>query len=380
MFFLNRVNASRPLDNPSRLRPRRLYFSCSLFTFVLSLLSQHLPAEGFPELEVQVSSGVISGLPVSWGSEQVLMLRSDGWLAQFPRNQVINHRLLDRNFQPAVSHEMAKTLLDEIGGSYQTAVAGPFLIVAPGDSIPVWSDRFLQLYNGFRSFCSTRQIPLREPSFLMPAIVFRTRGEFEQYAQRHDNSVSASTLGYYSLLSNRIVLYDLPNTEGASTFYSTASTLIHEATHQTAYNTGIHDRLSEQPLWVVEGLAMLFEAPGVYDSDRYPQREMRINKLRRNSFNHYFPNERSLAEVLPVIITDDKYFEHDPDRAYCLAWALTFYLSEKSVASYASLLRQVSSRGPGTVYPANERFHHFEQQFGNLNLLARDLQRFIKEL
>jgi hypothetical protein len=308
------------------------------------------------------------------------MLRNDGWLAQFPRNQVIQHRLLDRNFQPAVAHEMSKALLNEIGGSYQTAVAGPFLIVAPGNSIPLWSDRFLQLYNGFRSFCSTRQIPLREPSFLMPAIVFRTREEFEQYAQRYNNPVSPSTLGYYSLLSNRIVLYDLPNSDATSTFYSTASTLIHEATHQTAYNTGIHDRLSEQPLWVVEGLAMLFEAPGIYDSDRYPRREMRINKLRRDSFKHYFPDERSLTEVLPLLITDDKFFEHDPDRAYCLAWALTFYLSEKSVASYASLLRQVSSRGSGSVYPANERFQNFEQQFGDLNLLARDVQRFIKEL
>jgi hypothetical protein len=379
MNFLNRLNSCRPLSYLAGIQSIKLYFTC-LLTFVLSLVSQPISAEDFPELEVQVSSGVISGLPVSWGNDQVLMLRNDGWLAQFPRNQVIQHRLLDRNFQPAVAHEMSKSLLNEIGGSYQTAVAGPFLIVAPGNSIPLWSDRFLQLYNGFRSFCSTRQIPLREPSFLMPAIVFRTREEFEQYAQRYNNPVSPSTLGYYSLLSNRIVLYDLPNSDATSTFYSTASTLIHEATHQTAYNTGIHDRLSEQPLWVVEGLAMLFEAPGIYDSDRYPRREMRINKLRRDSFKHYFPDERSLTEVLPLLITDDKFFEHDPDRAYCLAWALTFYLSEKSVASYASLLRQVSSRGSGSVYPANERFQNFEQQFGDLNLLARDVQRFIKEL
>ena len=107
---------------------------------------------------------------------------------------------------------------------------------------------------------------------------------------------------------------------------------------------------------------------------------MRINKLRRDSFKHYFPNEDSLAEALPLLITDDKYFDRDPDRAYSLAWALTFYLSEKSVASYASLLRQTSSRGPGSVYPGNERFRDFEQQFGGINLLARDLQRYIKEL
>src|SRR5436190_8860041 len=47
---------------------------------------------------------------------------------------------------------------------------------------------------------------------------------------------------------------------------SLKDTMIHEATHQVAFNTGLHSRIGENPRWVVEGLATVFEAPGVRNS------------------------------------------------------------------------------------------------------------------
>lgn len=335
-------------------------------------------AQEFRELEVRTRVGLVKGLPISWANDQVLMLRSDGWLAEFPTREVLEHKLSDRYFRPAQAEEMVKMLQVELGNSYQSAVAGPFLIMAPGPSLPIWSERFLALYSGFQSYCNIRQIALRQPPFLMPAIVFRTRQEFEAYSQRHRHAITSSTLGYYSLVTNRIALYEFSATDNSSEFFSTASTLIHEATHQAAYNTGVHDRLAEQPLWTIEGLAMLFEAPGVYDSGRYHQPQQRINTTRLLGFRQFFPDEQSVTAALPLLITDDKYFERDPDRAYCLAWALTYYLSERYDAQYSAYLRSVSSRGPGSRYPADERFRAFEESFGNTAIIARDLYSSLK--
>jgi len=336
-------------------------------------LDASVSGQDFRELEVKTRTGSISGLPISWGNDQVLMLRSDGWLAEFPTREVVEHRITERNFRPAQAEEMAKALQAELGPSYRTAIAGPFLIVAPGASLPVWSERFLALYGGFQNYCATRQITLRRPPFLMPAIVFRTRQEFDTYSQRYGHTVTASTLGYYSLVTNRIALYEFSANENNSEFFPTASTLIHEATHQAAYNTGIHDRLAEQPLWTIEGLAMLFEAPGVYDSGRFNQPESRINSTRLMGFRQFFPDAQSVSDALPILLTDDKYFERDPDRAYCLAWALTYFLSEQYNFRYSAYLRSVASRGPGSRYPAEERYRHFESTFGNTAIVARDL-------
>jgi hypothetical protein len=374
------VTVQKTCDFISRYRSRQslMCLSFGASWWFASLFSATAIAQEFRELEVKTKLGFVRGLPISWGADQVLMLRPDGWLTEFPTREVIEHRISDRYFRPAPADEMARQLQTELGPSYQTAIAGPFLIIAPGASLPVWSERFLALYSGFQNYCAIRQIAIRQPPFLMPAIVFRTRQEFDAYSQRNGHTITASTLGYYSLTTNRIALYEFSTADNNSEFFPTASTLIHEATHQTAYNTGIHDRLAEQPLWTIEGLAMLFEAPGVYDSGRYQQPAMRINNTRLLGFRQFFPSEQSVADALPLLVTDDKYFEHDPDRAYCLAWALTYFLSERLDAQYSAYLRSVAARGPGSRYPADERFRQFEASFGQLGIISRDLYNMLK--
>ena len=38
-------------------------------------------------------------------------------------------------------------------------------------------------------------------------------------------------------------------------------TVIHEATHQIAFNCGLHTRYADNPLWLTEGMALYFETP-----------------------------------------------------------------------------------------------------------------------
>ena len=131
------------------------------------------------------------------------------------------------------------------------------------------------------------------PDTSLVAIVLGSQQEFVHYCRRDEVPWSAGLRGYYSLKSNRIVLFDDPamfETTGLSetrseTFVqhalasfirpgrrktlhgnmsgTAANTLIHETTHQVGFNIGVHSRLGGTPQWVVEGLATVLEAPGM---------------------------------------------------------------------------------------------------------------------
>ncbi len=188
-------------------------------------------------------------------------------------------------------------------------------------------------------------------------------------------------LGSYSVESNRIVLYDVGNGQAdAADWEKNASTVIHEATHQTAFNTGIHSRFTMPPLWVAEGLAEMFEAPGVYKSRPLPRQSDRINRGRLRGFNELVA-PRHRPELLAELVAYDRLFRTHPAAAYSAAWALTFYLVETQPRQYADYLARTAKRRPFEPYPAEERIADFTAVFGdNWPLLEAHFLRFIAGL
>ena len=87
----------------------------------------------------------------------------------------------------------------------------------------------------------------------MPAIVLKDQTEFAELATKLDGPDAAASKGYFSIPTNRIVMFDLtaaPNSPPATTFEDirrkiaaspfNVATVIHEATHQIAFNSGLH--------------------------------------------------------------------------------------------------------------------------------------------
>ena len=115
-----------------------------------------------------------------------------------------------------------------------------------------------------------------------------------------------------------------------------AAVLIHEATHQTAFNTGVHSRYCPPPKWLAEGLAMLFEAPGVYDSHNNTRPADRVNRDRLRAFRQgVAPRHR--PELLAAIVASDELFRGNPGAAYAESWALSFFLVETAPAQVRRL-------------------------------------------
>jgi hypothetical protein len=222
---------------------------------------------------------------------------------------------------------------------------------------------------------------VREPEFPLIAIVVTRPEDMYEYAAREGIRIGPGVLGYYSSVSNRVILYDQDRGRRQTKrgLSENEATIIHEATHQTAFNTGIHDRRSLAPRWVCEGLGTLFEAPGVWDSRQYPHQSDRVNRGRLENFQRIAGtlNGRRLG----AFIASDQLYVQSPGAAYALGWALTFYLIETQPRKYGQYLARTASLPPFEEYSPAQRTADFTSVFGrDLNLLSAQMVRYLADL
>ena len=123
---------------------------------------------------------------------------------------------------------------------------------------------------------------------------------------------------------------------GQKDWEQNASTIIHEATHQTAFNTGVHSRFGTPPRWVAEGLGTLYEARGFWNSRSYTQQSDRLNTGRLAQFREFIAAGRPAGAFVDMI-SSDRIFQRNPAAAYAEAWALSFYLARPSCANTANI-------------------------------------------
>jgi hypothetical protein len=189
----------------------------------------------------------------------------------------------------------------------------------------------------------------------------------------------ADVHGWYSVETNRIVVYDVAGQPDDAQSYLDA-VILHEAAHQAAFNVGIHNRFAPTPVWVAEGLATMFEAPGVYDSRRRPSLPDRINRQRLGDFRRVVAPQQN-AELLAAVVGSDDLFATQPAAAYATAWALCFYLTETQADRFARYLARTAARPALAPYPPQQRTADFTAVFGDRwPMLEARLRRFIAEL
>ena len=147
-----------------------------------------------------------------------------------------------------------------------------------------------------------------------------------------------------------------------------------------AYNIGVHTRFTATPRWIVEGLATMFEARGVWDSRSYQSRNDRINREQLANFKDYLA-KRYKKGSLASMLTSDSLFRSDTFGAYAQAWALSFYLSETQPRVYSRLLERTADREVFSVYGAAERLADFRHVVDNdLKMFEAKFMRYIRDL
>jgi hypothetical protein len=326
-----------------------------------------------------VNNRVIEGQPLAWASEQILLLGRDGALYDFNPADAKHSKKTAKAYAGYSSGEMQALVRTEFDRRWEISISTHFVVVRPQKRGTEWARRLESLYSGFTHYMSVRGFRIAEPPTPLVAIVFRNRDEYYQYAADHGTTLAEGTLGHYDGQSNRIYLYDITSDDERADWSSSAETIIHEATHQTAYNAGIHHRFAEQPRWVVEGLAMMFEAPGVWSAASFHSQADRINRYRLEYFRQ--GADKRAENWIGALAASDRPFETTPFDAYAEAWTLTFYLCETRPQEYSAYLGRVAARELFTAYPPAERVADFTHFFGgDLKMLTAQVQRFVDGL
>lgn len=243
---------------------------------------------------------------------------------------------------------------------------------------------------GFLKFWQSKGLKLQKPRFPLVALIFATKQDYVAYAKQ-DFDGSEGTFGYYHQTKNRLASYDLTGIEGVlppgvrvnreallNTILArpeaerTVSTVIHEASHQMAFNCGLQTRLGDNPLWLSEGIATFFETPNG------------IGKL--NTFNY-----SNLIQILPgrtpdtlaVLLTDDSRLRNaeTTTMGYAEAWGLFHFLvnsNPKGMVKYLGIIRQLPVGSPSS---SKERLALFQACFGDdLEKLEREFIKHIRKI
>lgn len=337
----------------------------------------HAAEVGNWTLALKLNGSFLEGKPLVWDDSQVFLLARDGRLWNFDPDDAKEFRKASSTFRGFSAAEMRDRLSKELGQGFEVTHTGHYLVASPKGTKQQWAPRFEEMYREFVHYFTIRGLAPKEPEFPLVAIVLPTQEAFFRYARNDGSNFGPGYLGYYSARSNRVALYD--QQAGGGDWSSNADTIIHEVTHQTAYNTGVHKRFAGVPRWLVEGLGTMFEARGVWNSQKYPRLQDRLSRGRLVDFQHKAANLKTgfTAEM----IASDRLFDSDPTTAYAQAWAFSFYLAEKMPKKYCDYLALTAKRPPFRDYTSAERTRDFNNVFGTeLKLLEAQFLRYAAEL
>lgn len=326
----------------------------------------------------------------------LLLIGQDGRLWSIDKPQLVSRADAGEPFRPLAHTALAKQLQSELGPGFDVVVTKHYVICTSARrQYAQWCGAlFERLYLSFHNYWKQRGMKLADPEFPLVALVFGGEKEFAEFATKDAGADVASAKGYYSIGTNRMVLYDLTaadakpiggaddiNRQVAAVPYNIA-TVIHEATHQIAFNSGMHTRYADNPLWLVEGMAMYFETPDLSSKTGWKTAGA-VNDERLAQFRDFVGKGRRKADSLATLLASDARF-NDAEQAadaYAEAWALSFYLIRSKKEAYVKYLNALAAK-PRLVFDTpDERLSEFRDCFGDdLKQIDAELMKAMRRL
>lgn len=329
-------------------------------------------------LEVKIGEDRLEGRIAAHNDQTCWLLSRDGRLASFPTEAVDDFHEIAPRFRPYSSLDIRHQLQGEFGRGFEVKTTSHYVVVAARGAADRHAALFERIYRQFHSYISARGFKVTEPEFPLIAVVLTDQKTFIEYCTSEGAKPQPGMVGFYLPASNRVALFDRA-ASGQSTEDDVDDTVIHEATHQVAFNTGVHSRIGPSPLWLVEGLAMLFEAEGIRRRESGAEIWDRINPDRFEWFREY--RTRRPAKSLESFVRDDSMFKKQTLDAYSQAWSLTFYLAETRSTEFVKYLKTVATRDPLQKYDSDARVKDFRDVFGkDLEFIELGMLRFYDKL
>lgn len=254
---------------------------------------------------------------------------------------------------------------------------------------------FERLHDAFMNFWRQAGFEVAEPEHPLVVVIFADKQRYEEHAAADLGAATDRVVGYYNLLSNQVTTFDLTGSDlvggrpsrsagragleilSSSRAAGLVATLVHEATHQMAFNCGLHRRLAAVPLWVSEGVAIYFETPDV-SSDRGWRGIGGVNGPRRERF----VASRRAGWFADIVRSDESFRTADEALdAYAGAWAATAFLVQTRKAAFIGYLSTLSEKEPLVDDDADSRLEEFTTAFGvEPGALEEAIAKFVARL
>lgn len=325
----------------------------------------------------------------------ILLLARDGRLWNVTPEHIESRTRTAKTFKPFTAGELSDRLKSELGRDFDVTLTRRYVIASnAGKHYTAWCGRlFERLMSAFLKQWKSRELRVREPAAPLIALVFADRKQFAKYARPELGQAASSSLGYYSVRTNRVVLFDLtagPNSRPARSVEEVvrklgrnpfnAATIVHEATHQIAFNCGLHARYADNPLWLTEGMAMYFEPPDLRSPTGW-RTPGKVNPFRLGRFRRFL-NTRRKRDSLRTLVSSDKRLTEAKTSAdaYAEAWALTWFLIRTRRKDYETFLKRVANKPPLSWDTPESRLKEFEGVFGGIDKLDAAFQRYFERL
>lgn len=314
-----------------------------------------------------------------------LLLTADGQLWLLQPADIISESASNQALEPQTTDEITADLRAKLAPGFLVHKTAHFVLVYnTSETYARWvGDLYERLYRAFANFWKQRGVRLEEPRFPLVALVFDTQAAYLQYAEREIGPSAKAMIGYYNMQTNRIVSFDITGVQGLAVpggrYSSTAmltqlfsrpeaertvATIVHEAVHQIAYNSGLQVRLADNPKWLSEGMAMFFETPDV-NNPRGWGTVGKINYHQLQQFRQYLA--RRPNDSLTTLISDDSRFSTKElvSGAYAESWALTYFLLKVHGDEFAGYVKELRTYPPLGECDARQRIELFKKHFGD---------------
>ena len=328
-----------------------------------------------------------------------LIQTADGVLWTIQPKEMIDQQFDDAPYVPFERNEMIAALQRELPGFEFHTTTHYIIAYNTTKAYAQWYGALHErLYGGFYNFWRRRGAELSDPTSQLVAIVFSEQSDYTQHSRNELGKAAESIVGYYSLRTNRVVTYDLT---GSHKFRSskgrprgkqqvnqlltqpsaapTVATIVHEATHQLAYNSGLQKRYADNPLWLSEGLAMFFETPDL-NSNRGWRGIGAVNGNRLTQLREFMPNRPSTS-LRDLLASDDRTRDGATALdAYAESWALCHFLLKRYPKQFVAYLAEYAKKKPLVYDTPQARMLAFQEHFGSVSGLDVEFRRYIEKL
>jgi len=274
----------------------------------------------------------------------------------------------DEVFRPYSADELAEYLTAQMGPAFGIRKTEHFVIcTSASDAFTEYCAELLEaVYSHFYVRFATSDLGLYEPKGPLAVVLFRRTNDLQTHAaKQHPDTTFAGVPGYYTVRFNQMYVTDIPaaRIQGRRDLAKYlrkkprhTETIVHETVHLLGYNSGLHTRLADNPLWFTEGLAAWFEP----SNGRGPV--LWTGPGSTNAFHVQYlkstRSRRSLPVSLPELLSNNQPFlqpESNSD-AYASSWALVYYLIRREPKTFENLAQTFQQRvALEETAPAEER-------------------------